>query len=104
MILLSTYLLYKNYKSFKRAKNFRRDVDTHQYEFELLREELVPIKDYLDKDIVPLKWKHDNRASIGGDIERTLAKMSRYSNVIHSHNNKDVTLGRRIWSPAVYGM
>lgn len=103
MILLSSYLLYKNYESFKRAKDFRRDVDTHQYEFESLREELVPIKDYVDKDIVPLKWKHDNRASIGRDIERSLAKMSRYSNVILSDNNKDITLGRRIWSPAVYG-
>lgn len=52
MILLSSYLLYKNYESFKRAKDFRRDVDTHQYEFESLREELVPIKDYVDRKSV----------------------------------------------------
>ena len=102
LVLLSAYLLYKSTDLYVRALELEKDYKMHREEFEVLREELIPIRGLIDEEIVP-QWKKGNTANMVKGIEKLIESLTRYSNVLKElvyRINKNINQGTsyKIWS------
>ncbi|KAJ7387233.1 hypothetical protein OS493_004207 [Desmophyllum pertusum] len=89
LVVLSAYVLYKRFELYDRAMTLARD-----YEFELLQEEIIPFRDYLESQLIP-QWKKGNFANMQMITGKLLERLSRDSTVlgqlvqvIHQHAKK----------------
>lgn len=107
LVLLSVYLGYRSIELYDRATQLKITVKKYQQEFDLLKEELKPIKEFLDTEIVP-QWKNGNIAIVPKNTDKLTEMLSRYSDMLKKLvevicNDTKQGSSDRIWS-ATYGV
>ena len=107
LVLLSVYLGYRSIELYDRATKLKIDVKKYRQEFDLLKEELKPIKEFLDTEIVP-QWKKGNITIVPKNTDKLTEMLSRYSDELKKlveviYNDVKQGSSNRIWS-ASYGI
>ena len=102
MFLLSVYLGYRSIELYDRANSLKIDFKLYRQEFDLLKQELKAIKEFLDTEIVP-QWKNGKMVNMPRNTEKYIEMLSRYSEVLRKLVHaiySDVKQGSsdRIWS------
>ena len=81
LVLLSAYVLYKSFELYDRAMNLEKDYTMHREEFEALKEEMKPFKDFIATQLIPL-WEKGNNANLQKITNDLLDMMSRQLTVL----------------------
>jgi len=107
LFLLSVYLGYRSIELYDRANSLKIDFKLYRQEFDLLKQELKAIKEFLDTEIVP-QWKNGRIVNIPRNTEKYIEMLNRYSEVLRKLVHaiySDVKQGSsdRIWS-VTYGV
>ena len=107
LVLLSVYLGYRSIELYDRANSLKIDFKPYQQEFDLLKQKLKPMKEFLDAEIVP-QWKNGKIVNMPRNTEKYIEMLNRYSEVLRKLVHaiySDVKQGSRdrIWS-VTYGV
>ncbi|KAJ7387237.1 hypothetical protein OS493_004211 [Desmophyllum pertusum] len=82
LVLLSAYFLYKSFELHDRAMNLAQwDYKKHRDEFEALEEEMIPVRDLMETQLIP-QWKKGNYANTQKTAGELLKRLSRTSTVL----------------------
>lgn len=87
LVLMSMYLCYKGTELSAEAKHLALEYMKLQDKFDVLREELIPIKSFIDKEIVPL-WNTSNTVPMVKNIEKLIKKLDSSSTILTELANK----------------
>lgn len=107
LVFMSTYLCYKGAELWAEAKDLALEHEKFQEEFDLLEQQLIEIKSFIDTDIVE-QWKTGNTTQLVKNIEKLIAKLDRSFTILKElanqirHNAKKCESGK-VWS-VFYGV
>ena len=101
LVVLSAYLLYRSFELYERAIHLARDCKMDMLEFELLQEEIEPLRD-LEKELIP-QWKNGNYINMQISTGELLEKLSHFSTVLRKlvqviHQDAKKGESDKIWS------
>ncbi len=78
---MSVYVLYRSFELFDRAMNLEKDYKGYREEFEALKDEMKPYKDFIETELIP-QWEKGNTANLQKVTDQLLGRMTRFSTVL----------------------
>ena len=76
LVLLSVYVLYRSFELYNRAMNLEKDCKLYRKEFEALKDEMEPYKDFIVTHLIP-GWEKGNASSLEKVTDELLQMMAR---------------------------
>lgn len=76
LVLLSAYVFYKSFELYNRALDLEEDYKMYRDEFEALKGEMKPFKDFIVTQLIP-EWEKGNAGNLRKVTDELLGKMNR---------------------------
>lgn len=81
LVLLSVYVLYRSFELYNRAMNLEKDYKMYRQEFEALKDEMEPYKDFIVTQLIP-QWEKGNASNLLKVTDKLLQMMARQLTVM----------------------